>query len=310
MVVMGIMAILGGLLLNAVQRVREASDRVVCGNNLKQIGLAINHFYSIYKHLPPSRNQILPWDPHQQSQGDSVGGVTWAVLILPYLDETDLYRAWDINKPYYQQSAVAREASLPYYFCPARRSYQDGLSVSGDSPWFGTSMGANVPGALGDYAACVGTTGQDCELDVGCYVKVPPPDGSFRLGYFPMGNDMSGVFVLNRQQGVTFPEIKDGQSYTLLVGEKHVPVGTFGYGAADNSLYNGDYYASSTRAAGPAWPLAQTRTEQRWCFGSYHTAVCQFVFVDGHVEMISNTIDPVVLGWLASRNDNHTIPPY
>lgn len=99
-----------------------------------------------------------------------------------------------------------------------------------------------------------------------------------------------------------------------MVGEKHVPLGRFGMGWLDNSYYNGTFTVSTTRAAGPDSPLARSLTAHEvgksWVFGSYHPGICQFVFCDGSVHALPVTIDPHVLGLLASRNDGQVIPPY
>ena len=144
LVVIGIIAMLMGLLLPAVQKVRESANRISCGNNLHQISLAMHHYHLDNEHLPP------------RCLGDS--GPTWAVLILPYLEQDPLYKRWDRSLSYYDQSDVARLASLPNYFCPSRRGARDaGYSVSGDQRWLGgNNYGPNVPGALSDYAACLG----------------------------------------------------------------------------------------------------------------------------------------------------------
>jgi hypothetical protein len=110
--------------------------------------------------------------------------------------------------------------------------------------------------------------------------------------------------------GVRFEEITDGLSNTLLVGEKHVPLKTFGQGPLDSSAYNGEYFLSHARPAGPNYPLAQTRTEMSPVFGSYHTAVVQFGFCDGGVRPLPRSINPTTLGLLAVRNDGQVIPDY
>jgi hypothetical protein len=110
--------------------------------------------------------------------------------------------------------------------------------------------------------------------------------------------------------GIRFQDITDGLSNTLLAGEKHVPKDYFGNGWWDCSTYNGDYVVCSTRAAGPDYPLAQTLTDPEWRFGSYHTGICQFVFADGSVHALPNTIDPYVLGLLAQIADGQVIPDY
>src|SRR6516164_5907658 len=94
LVVAAIIAVLLGLLLPAVQKACESANRVACGNNLKQIGLALHHYHCDYNQLPPSRVS----DFH----------ATWAVLLLPYLEEMDLYRQWNLQASYYDQSDIAR----------------------------------------------------------------------------------------------------------------------------------------------------------------------------------------------------------
>jgi prepilin-type N-terminal cleavage/methylation domain-containing protein len=146
LVVIAIIAILAGLLLPAVQQVREAGNRTVCQNNLKQIGLAMHIYHGVYHGLPPSRYDVQ--------------GATWAVLILPQLEQNPLFNQWDLNATYYQQKPIAQQRHVITYFCPTRaRSSPADLSVSGDPP----GGAANVPGALGDYACNCGTTGMDFE---------------------------------------------------------------------------------------------------------------------------------------------------
>jgi hypothetical protein len=112
--------------------------------------------------------------------------------------------------------------------------------------------------------------------------------------------------------GNSFSAITDGLSNTLMVGEKHVPLGQFGRGWSDNSCYNGDYTLSTMRAAGPDFPLAKSprETPTGWVFGSYHPGICPFVFCDGSVRALRNSIDTGVLGLLACRNDGQSIPTY
>jgi prepilin-type N-terminal cleavage/methylation domain-containing protein len=144
LVVMAIIALLIGLLLPAVQQVREAAARASCANNLKQIALAITHYEQIYKQLPP------------RCVGDN--GASWMVLILPYIEQDNLYRSWDLSHLYYDQGDVARLTPVSIYFCPSRRASQTALaSLSGDQLWLGgDNYGPLVPGALSDYAASLG----------------------------------------------------------------------------------------------------------------------------------------------------------
>src|ERR1700682_2611714 len=85
LVVIAIIAVLIGLLLPAVQKVREAAARAQCQNNLKQIGLAIHNYEGIYKRFPPAATRIP--DPNYWMHGP-----TWWVYILPYIEQDNVYR--------------------------------------------------------------------------------------------------------------------------------------------------------------------------------------------------------------------------
>jgi prepilin-type N-terminal cleavage/methylation domain-containing protein/prepilin-type processing-associated H-X9-DG protein len=282
LVVIAIIAVLVGLLLPAVQKVREAAARLRCANNLKQVGLALHMYNSDFGRLPPSRLSDLH--------------ATWAVLILPYLEQDNLYRQWSLPATYYDQSPTARLTAVAVYFCPSRRSPQTPpfASVSGDQ-FDDPGPGPHVPGALGDYGACTGTNncdGADC---------TGAPNGAFRVNFDQFGRPVGSVRLA---------EITDGLSNTFFVGEKHVGQNTFGQGPLDCSLYNGDYWVCSTRSAGPNYPLVTLRTDTSPAFGSYHPGTCQFLMGDGSVRALATSTSPVILGLLAGIADGQPIPTF
>jgi len=145
LVVIAIISILIGLLLPAVQQAREAASRISCANNLRQINIALHNYHGVYNELPPARI--------------SNEGATWAVLIMPFIEQENLYRQWNIHASYYDQTDLARRSQVPIYFCPSRRSRSMNpiASVSGDAPLIGPRAGVHFPGALADYAANLGT---------------------------------------------------------------------------------------------------------------------------------------------------------
>jgi prepilin-type processing-associated H-X9-DG protein len=153
-------------------------------------------------------------------------------------------------------------------------------------------MTDSPPVSVGDYAANIGTTGYDYTLVFRDSPPIPE-NGAFRA-----------------VNGVRFTEITDGLGETLLVGEKHVPRGMDGVSPWDCGMYDGHNPACNTRAAGPSFPLAVTRDDPGWKFGSHHPNLTQFVFCDGSVRPLFNSINPLILGLLAQRNDGQPIPDY
>jgi prepilin-type N-terminal cleavage/methylation domain-containing protein len=298
LVVIAIISTLIGMLLPAVQKAREAASRAQCQNNLKQIGLAMLNFESGRGSLPPSRT--------------SPTGRTWAGLILPEIEQENLYRAWDSTRPYYEQSnPIARMTGVRIYFCPSRRTPIDSQagSLSDDIPTdasiVGGTSGMHVPGALADYAVAVDPNG-DNPADT---INQPgaKDTAAFRFGF-----------------GVRLMDFPDGLSNTFLVGEKHVTQGTYGTAAGyDGSTFNPDRYLWSTRSAGrgempspflvgittnPMEPGATLPNPPK--FGSKHTQVVVFCFGDGHVANIPESIEWNILAMLNQRNDGQVIPNF
>jgi len=275
LVVIAIISTLIGMLLPAVQKVREAAARLSCANNLKQIGLAMHNHEGTVERLPPSRL--------------TGARATWAVLILPYMEQDNLFRQWNIGAWYYSQSQIARQTPIKSYFCPSRRSPSGyaSLSVNGDVPSDGSSA-VQVPGAIGDYAVVLDRSGRDVPDEI-----YPSLHGPFQAGV-----------------GCRFADFSDGLSNTLLVGEKHVPQGKEGHGWWDCSMYNGDYIQCSGRPAGRGNPPTTFPQDTGWKFGGRHTQSVMFCFADGRVTRIPETIDPYVYELLGTRDDGQVIPEW
>lgn len=318
LVVIAIIAVLIGLLLPAVQKVREAAKRMECANNLKQIGLALHNYHDTNKHLPPSR-----LDRH--------GGVAWTVLLLPYLEQDNLYKRWDPRRWYYDQGATVAEGdqtratAVKAFYCPSRRSPSSEPRVSiqdtrrgGDTPDISfPGSRQHYAGALGDYACSVGDD-MLAEFDGN---RGTGGNGAIVLARVPhlYEDNRPPKKLAPWQSQVRFEDITDGLSQTLLAGEKHVKPGTFGQISpndftpqfGDGSIYNGDHPWAMARFAGGNFPIANHRDATFISqFGSWHPGVCQFVFGDGSVRALPVTMSPRILGLLAKRADSQVIPEY
>jgi len=286
LVVIAIIGVLVALLLPAVQAARESARRTQCSNNLKQMGLATQNFQDTYKFLPGSRI----WDHW----------ATWAVQILPYMEQQNLYSQWDTTDMYYNQPLAVRQAQVAGYYCPSRRR-PGGVSKSGDIPDNGNPGTSHYPGALADYAGCSG------DFNYASWLDGVNANGTIRTGERV---STSGTKVLVWQGMVRLASITDGTSNTLLFGEKHVPLDKFGVANGDGSIYNGDHEWNFARVAGPGYPLGLSSKDQnRWTlvFGSYHPSACQFVFADGSVHGLKISMDTTTLGRLAVRDDGQAV---
>ncbi|HXG09606.1 MAG TPA: DUF1559 domain-containing protein [Gemmataceae bacterium] len=275
LVVIAIIAVLIALLLPAVQKVREAANRTTCANNLRQIVLATHSFHDTYGVLPPSRLG----DPY----------ATWAVLILPYIEQDNLYRLWNLQLDYYAQAEAARQGLVRLYFCPTRRAPMlSKIEVPQGTP----TTGPQFPGGCSDYAA---SSGND-----GVVWGTVNADGAIITGG---GRTKPNFGSLTR-----FDSIKDGLSNTIFFGEKHVSPTMLGLANQDNSVYNGDIYGSFARRAGPTSPLARTSTQSLpQGFGSWHPDICQFAMGDGRVIALPAAINTTTLGRLTMRADGEPI---
>jgi prepilin-type N-terminal cleavage/methylation domain-containing protein/prepilin-type processing-associated H-X9-DG protein len=317
LVVIAVIAILIGLLVPAVQQARESGNRTACINNLKQIGIACQAYHDAIGALPPNRLLVATYPGEvtelqhagldQEPDGDEAVGPTWAVLLLPYVEQVNLYKLWNVQEgDFRNQPLEAVQTPVELYFCPSRRTAGDApLSSPYAIGWQAvTSNGVIVASgpapaaACGDYGANIGTTTLDYG---GPTYGLPLPNGAFRLGM-----NLRGVRLL---------EITDGTSNTLLIGERHIPVLTskgksaFGQANWDCSIYDGYTTTCSSRSGGPNFPLASSLQDQSANkFGSWHTGMVPFAFADGSVRLLPVSIDPATLGLLTNISDGQPIP--
>ncbi|MCI0704752.1 MAG: DUF1559 domain-containing protein [Planctomycetia bacterium] len=314
LVVIAIIAILIGLLLPAVQKVREAAARMQCSNNLKQLSLACHNYHDALGTLPPSR---VARDAY----------ATWPVLVMPYIEGDNIYKLWNVPLGYADQTLQARTSYSKIFFCPARgapRISPSNQNRPGTGIPHGTYQGQprDLSGACGDYACCAGDgTRRNQRGATGAMISgmVTDPAGrgpqSGENGIDqPNANPPTLPLVPIRgfRGYTTLQTITDGTSNTFLLGEKHVVRGREGReNTGDHSYYNGIGYNSAQRVAGPSYPLARhpLDTSARFSdrFGGPHTNIVMFAMCDGSIRSIRTSIDTANLRRLAMRSDTQVI---
>jgi hypothetical protein len=262
------------LLVTSIGGQRELANQKACANNLRRMGEAILGFHEEKKFLPPAR--IAP------------GYATWGVVIAPRLQKDSGLAEWDLARRYADQSAKARAALITPFFCPTRQR-TEWESTAGE----GLDQDL-LPGALGDYA-CASGDGDPQKPWTGALAN-----GAIILG--EVLEEKDGL-ILRWQGRTNLASLVRGQSYTLLVGEKHVPLDQLGQTkAGDGSFYNGAVPASSGRVGGLGFGLALSPlTPFNTNFGSAHAGICQFLHADGSVHAYANAMPEELLGRLIRR---------
>lgn len=288
LVVIAIIGILIGMLLPAVQMVREAARRTSCSNNLRQVGLAIQGYHDTRMMLPPSRG--------------ADGFLTWPVYIMPELELGNIHIQFDFSKPYAEQAPQLVQSPMQVMFCPTRRnSFRVSLGEAGDAP----------RGATGDYAGNAGSSEFFNLLQDWARFE-NPTDGVFSSG-FAIDNEVVDQRLVGGGVGrYQFRDIRDGLSNTIFIGEKGLNVDHLGEagGWGDNSIYNGDEPFSFMRIGGPLIPLEGTTRSfagQVPSFGSFHPGVCLFTLGDGSTTAISTDIDTETYRRFCSRIDGQQV---
>src|SRR5262245_46442179 len=192
LVVIAIIAILIGLLLPAVQKVRDAAARAQCQNNLKQLGLALHQFHDSNKVFPASGWTMAgPGNP----AGKFVG---WRPLTLPFIEQENLQRLYDFNLNWWEGTNLTA-ASFPVktYQCPSTPRGPGVTSAVAKSPRPALTLTTTL--APTDYEACMGV--QPASIDPVLY------------------NSSNRFSVMFRNSTVKMVEVTDGTSSTIMVVE-------------------------------------------------------------------------------------------
>jgi prepilin-type N-terminal cleavage/methylation domain-containing protein/prepilin-type processing-associated H-X9-DG protein len=257
LVVIAIIAVLIGLLVPAVQKVRETAARIQCQNNLHQIGLACHDYHGTRQSFPPGYYATAVYP-------DTYPGWGWGAFLLPYLEQDNVYKQIDFSAPV-QSSAVA-QVMLKAFVCP--------VDTPPTMP-FQLTDAALAPVCLAapsSYAATVGPDADEADAAIG-----------------------SGIFYRNSH--TTFADITDGTSQTVMIGDRAwsqvqgtwagAPSGAIARAGPRNPWPNATASAAVLVLVHNNWINIRTDSDGGLDdFSSYHTGGVNLLFADGSVHFV------------------------
>jgi prepilin-type N-terminal cleavage/methylation domain-containing protein len=276
LVVIAIMAILIGLLVPAVQRVREAANRTYCGNNLRQIGIALHNYEGANHCFPPSDTQS-PLPQH-----------SWTTAILPYLEQDNVYKIYhydvDWNNPI---NYPAIQVQMKVFNCPSTPI----------SPRVDITIAAEP--ACGDYAAVNAIKNF---VAVNCFGLFPSP----------LKTDPRIAGVLTWNQPTRIAQITDGTSETIMIAEDAGRPQFYAAGPLQvGMLFQGGWadpgapfsIDGSNGDGSIPGPCALNCSNNSEVF-SFHSVGANAVFADSSVHFMRNTMTVCVLAAHVTRAGN------
>ncbi len=297
LVVIGIIGTLVGLLLPAVQSAREAARRSQCTNNLKQWGLAMHNHHDATKYLPYGSNRVYPLGTEASKPGNNNQRRAFVVSLWPYLEQSDLFSAYDPKRQFYSQSANGSGRSnislcnIPasHYYCPSDRPG----AKKADDP----------------YVRCRAN-----------YVVNYGPNALFTAGAVaPFGWKSAGSFNNCVPYQKAFKDITDGTSKTLLMAEARL-AGNDSEGDFRGDVFNDEgglwFMAKNTPNSGSDESPYCVSTSEMPCSNTGNNAAAarsrhpngvNAVMCDGSVLFFADSVQLATWAALSTMNQGDTI---
>jgi len=281
LVVIAIIAILIGLLLPAVQKVREAAAMTQCRNHLKQQGIAIHAHHDQAGYMPPGG--LNPWE----AKG------SWPYYILPFIEQDNLYRQAAGSGSSLNVDPARYQPGPKIFFCPARRvvATQGGRFLMD----YASATPANSPNSWDQF--WYGDIWGDGWI------------GSRYRGIIVRGAQRGGVWVGSK---TTMAGITDGTSNTLLVGEKQLHPGRYFTGDWHDDAGWGDGWDPDVIRYTGFQPNHDARYDNQggwegYRFGASHPVGINALMGDGSVRTIAYDINPTTFNALGTRDGGETL---
>ncbi|AWM36467.1 putative major pilin subunit [Gemmata obscuriglobus] len=299
LVVIAIIAILIGLLLPAVQKVREAAARMSCSNNLKQLALAAHSHHDALGGLPPGSFGPMTGDYNfpsgwaDPSLGAAVpwGHFSWAVPVLPYVEADNLYNRFNLNVPAYASAIWENGANRG----PAGNTANQFACTNAPKVFrCPSARPAGNPNEMKDYAMNASSGSDNC-----CAERM---------------TQQNGIGWVNSKVRMT--EVTDGTSNTFLFLEKAAWANQSWLDANQGAnhfawVHHPTQGMVTAREYGGGTPFPPNATvyNNRAAVGS-HTNGVLAAWVDGRVALVNNNIDFNAYQWMFTRAGGEVLPNY
>lgn len=313
LVVIAIIAILIGLLLPAVQKVREAAARAKCQNNMKQLGLAVHNYESAYQFMPPARTSgggAAPLNPRFGiSNTATFVEHGWGQYVLPYVEQDNLFRQYNFNLDWrHPTNRAVVSTHLSVMQCPSTTDQNriDTFSSGGFRNWTASA---------GDYSIDNGISATP--INLGFITSQPIQYTGALLPSASIFNFTPPPLFFYQNLGVsTFAAITDGLSNTMLFTEdagrpRRYAAGKLqsgrssgaGWADPDNEYWTDGYTYDGLVFGGPC-PVNCNNNNEAYSFhsGGMNVAMC-----DGSVRFVRQTLSFPVFVALISRQGGETI---